>query len=560
MDRPRARNGEHDPGDALRDRPVEIARDEAVAGLGRWRAGSPSRSASARAPRQIGRRFGRRDDPHRRSCPRSRSISASVAGASGAPSPIVSQVSPAPASARPAHRRARPRRRRRPAGPPRARSRRPRRGAAPAPAGFFASHRAAPYRKNTPVSSIDPKRGRKNGIGAALAACAAAHPAAGAGRPAQPLLYHPLAARLARLLVPTGIAPNAVSVMSLRRALRRDLGVHRPGLAAKCAGRARLHAALARRRRRRRRPRADDRPGLGDRRAGRRRLRLCRQHHHVFRLRLPSSTTRSGGWAWVLAVAAGARTSSRPTMPRPSAALYLWRAYGVPWLRNCRRRRLTRVPRRQTGSAAISASGRCGYIWLSDRMSPSANPIDAALARAPGDPRESQRIRAMVRRASRTVARPAERRLAPIPRPSSSPPRSRSAARLYYFLTTIVALNLLLLRLDPPSQERRRAPRRGDQPRLSRRSRGTPRSSPRADPRSARAPERARPRRARSASAGSRRIRSSAAAAASGAPGGTSSAFSPSVQQLRRVGRDRARGSAGRRRDRRRASAAARNC
>ena len=27
-------------------------------------------------------------------------------------------------------------------------------------------------------------------------------------------LYHPLAARLARLLVPTGVSPNAVSVMS----------------------------------------------------------------------------------------------------------------------------------------------------------------------------------------------------------------------------------------------------------------------------------------------------------------------------------------------------------
>ena len=46
--------------------------------------------------------------------------------------------------------------------------------------------------------------------------------------------------------------------------------------------------------------------------------------------------------------------------------------------------------------------GAVAYVRLSDWMSPSANPIDAALAKAAGDPRETQRIRAMVRRASRT--------------------------------------------------------------------------------------------------------------------------------------------------------------
>ena len=40
-------------------------------------------------------------------------------------------------------------------------------------------------------------------------------------------VYHPLAARLARLLVPTGISPNPVSVRKPGRTDRRHLGLYR---------------------------------------------------------------------------------------------------------------------------------------------------------------------------------------------------------------------------------------------------------------------------------------------------------------------------------------------
>src|SRR6185369_838147 len=108
-----------------------------------------------------------------------------------------------------------------------------------------------------------------------------------------------------------------------------------------------------------------------------------------------------GATAWVLAVAAGASHVIQTNHAETQRRLYLWRAYGVPWLRNAA----------ATGDPLFRGEGwfsrlfgfwAVGYVTLSNWMSPSANPIDAALADAAGDPRETQRIRAMVRRASRT--------------------------------------------------------------------------------------------------------------------------------------------------------------
>jgi hypothetical protein len=83
------------------------------------------------------------------------------------------------------------------------------------------------------------------------------------------------------------------------------------------------------------------------------------------------------------------------------------------------------------------------YVWLSDRMSPSANPIDAALADAAGDPREIQRIRAMVRRASR-VSLVLQKGLGANPKTIIIAAAIALGSPVYYFLTTLVALNLLL--------------------------------------------------------------------------------------------------------------------
>jgi hypothetical protein len=253
--------------------------------------------------------------------------------------------------------------------------------------------------------------------------------------------YHPLAARLARLLVPTGIAPNAVSVMGLAAlcaATWAYLGMDWPvnaltgfalmllwhvvdgadGDLARMTGRTSATGELV--------------DGVCD--------YLGNIIMYVAFAFLLDDTL--GAWAWVLAVAAGASHIVQTNHAETQRRLYLWRAYGVPWLRNAA----------ASGDAVFRGEGwfnryfgfwAIAYVRLSDWMSPSANPIDAALAKAAGDPRETQRIRAMVRRASRTSI-VLQKGLGANPKTFIIAAAIAFGSPLYYYLTTIVALNLLL--------------------------------------------------------------------------------------------------------------------
>jgi hypothetical protein len=107
-----------------------------------------------------------------------------------------------------------------------------------------------------------------------------------------------------------------------------------------------------------------------------------------------------GAWAWVLAVAAGASHVVQTNHAETQRRLYLWRAYGVPWLRSTQAQaEKDAVFRRDTWFTRYFGFWAVGYLWLSDRMTPAANPVDEALRRAEGDPVETARIRALVRRA-----------------------------------------------------------------------------------------------------------------------------------------------------------------
>jgi phosphatidylglycerophosphate synthase len=254
-------------------------------------------------------------------------------------------------------------------------------------------------------------------------------------------VYHPLAARLARLLVPTGIAPNAVSVMSLVMlclATWAFVGLDWPqnaltGLLFMLA----WHVV-------------DGADGDLARMTGRTSATgelvdgVCDYAGNVimyfaFAFLLDDTL---GGWAWVLAVSAGASHIIQTNHAETQRRTYLWRAYGTPWLRNAA----------AAGDALFRGEGwfsrlfgfwAIAYVWLSERMSPSADPIDAALVAAAGDARETQRIRAMVRRASRTSI-VLEKGLGANPKTLVIAAAIAFGSPLYYFLTTIVALNLLL--------------------------------------------------------------------------------------------------------------------
>ena len=255
------------------------------------------------------------------------------------------------------------------------------------------------------------------------------------------LVYHPLAARLARLLVPTGISPNAVSVMGLTAlcaATWAFVGTAWPtnaliglfflliwhvvdgadGDLARMTGRTSATGELV--------------DGVCDYLGN-------TIMYFAFGFLLDDTL---GATAWVLAVAAGASHIVQTNHAETHRRLYLWRAYGVPWLRNAAESG-DALFRRESWFSRLFGFWAVGYVWLSELTSPSSNPIDAALTEAAGDPRESHRIRAMVRRASRTSLI-LQKGLGANPKTFIITAAVALGSPVYYFLTTLVVLNLWL--------------------------------------------------------------------------------------------------------------------
>jgi len=150
-----------------------------------------------------------------------------------------------------------------------------------------------------------------------------------------------------------------------------------------------------------------------------------------------------GAWAWILAVAAGASHILQTNHAETQRRLYMWRAYGVPWLRNARASD-DAVFRSESWFPRYFGFWAVGYVWLSNRMTPGANPIDAALARAAGDPRETRRIRRLVRR----VFAPSHglaMALGANPKTFLIAASMAMGSPLYYFLAMIFGVNAILL-------------------------------------------------------------------------------------------------------------------
>jgi len=260
--------------------------------------------------------------------------------------------------------------------------------------------------------------------------------------PLNHFFYHPLAARLARVLRPTGISPNMVSVLGLLALIAAAwaftnlawpvnaligfalmLAWHivdgADGDLARMTGRASATGELV--------------DGVCDYLGN---IIL----YFAFLFVLDDSI---GAWAWILTAVAGASHIVQTNHAETQRRLYLWRAYGVPWLRNAAASG-DAVFRKETWFTRYFGFWAVGYVWLSNRMTPSANPIDTALAKAEGDSRETERIRSMVRRA-----------FGPglvLPKAIGANPKTFLIAAsmmlgspLYYFLAMVFGVNLILL-------------------------------------------------------------------------------------------------------------------
>jgi hypothetical protein len=256
-------------------------------------------------------------------------------------------------------------------------------------------------------------------------------------------IYHPLAARLARLLVPTGIAPNAVSVVSGLLVVAGALAYTRIGWPegvllgffchflwhvvdgadgdlARMTGRASATGELV--------------DGVCDY-AGNVAM------YFLFAFLLDDTL---GGWAWVLAWGAGGSHIIQTNHAESQRRHYLWWAYGVPWLKTAEREGDDDLFERRNWFARYFGFFADGYLRLAGAMSPGAAAIDAAFASAAGDEERIQRMRAAVREWA-PLSILFEKALGGNPKTLIIAAAMALGSSAYYFLTVLVVLNLILL-------------------------------------------------------------------------------------------------------------------
>ena len=255
-------------------------------------------------------------------------------------------------------------------------------------------------------------------------------------------IYHPLAARLARLLLPTGISANAVSfagTLTIWAAAWAYVTMTWPigallGLLLHAAwhvidgadgGLARLKGTTS--------PTGELVDGVCDY-AGHIAL------YFAFATLLDDSL---GGWAWVLTAAAGASHIAQTNHAESQRRAYLWWGHGVPWLVHAQAAGDEVFAKQSWFSRGFGWMAR-DYIRLSRKMVPGSGPIDAALAEAAGDPRATRRIRRLARRAL-AGAIPFQKALGANPKTVLIGLSMIAGSPLWFFLAEIVLLNLLLL-------------------------------------------------------------------------------------------------------------------
>ena len=255
-------------------------------------------------------------------------------------------------------------------------------------------------------------------------------------------VYHPLAHRLARALLPMGISPNAVSVAGMLLvwgAAAAYTGLSWPqsfvigfalhllwhvvdgadGDLARLTGRPSATGELV--------------DGVCDY-AG----------HVVLYLALAAMLDgQIGHWAWALTAAAGASHIVQTNHAESQRRFYLWWVYGIPWLKHARAGDDEVFKGRSWFSRTFGWMAR-DYLRLANAMTPHAGRIDDAVEAALGDSRRTKRNRRLCRRAVRKSLF-FQKALGPNPRTILLGANMAFGSPLYYLLAEIVLLNLLLV-------------------------------------------------------------------------------------------------------------------
>ena len=254
-------------------------------------------------------------------------------------------------------------------------------------------------------------------------------------------LYHPLARRLARLLRPTGIHPNIVSIagglLVWAAAWAYTIVGGTVGAALGFGFHLLWHVVdgadgdLAR---------LTGKSGpTGEMVGG-----VCDYSGH-FVLYFALTFVLDdwiGGWAWALGIAAAASHIAQTNHAETQRRSYLWWAYGIPWLKHAQAAGHEVFQEHDWFTRTFGWMAR-DYLKLASLMAPHAERLDAIVEAAAGDPRRAELIRRTVRRAWRRSAL-LEKAVGPNPRTLILGASMALGSPLWFFLAEALVLNAIL--------------------------------------------------------------------------------------------------------------------
>jgi hypothetical protein len=149
-----------------------------------------------------------------------------------------------------------------------------------------------------------------------------------------------------------------------------------------------------------------------------------------------------GGWAWVLATIAGVSRIAQANHAETQRREFLWRVYGVPWLRT-QQVAGKRVFSERGWFSRNSARVMRGYLALGEAMAPYSKRLDRLVEDAQRDPDRQAEVRRRVRDASRGSLL-LQKALGANPRTVLLGLSMIAGTPLWYFLIEGVLLNAVL--------------------------------------------------------------------------------------------------------------------
>lgn len=256
-------------------------------------------------------------------------------------------------------------------------------------------------------------------------------------------VFHPLSRRLAVALVPTFVTPNMVSVAGAALVIAAGLfyaGLSGLSFTAAVAIGFTLHMLWHV---------VDGADGDLARMTGRASPfgemvdGVCDYASHALLYLLLATflDDQIGLWAYPLGLASGLSRVAQANHAESQRRIYLWRAYGVPWMQQARASDDELFRRR--GGVGLLARLTAAYMWLADRLSPASAELDRAAERAVRDPAMRRRLTRLCKCASR---RPLflQALLGANPRTVLLGISMALGSPLFFFLAETTVMNLLL--------------------------------------------------------------------------------------------------------------------